>query len=282
MAQAADYNSTWAGAVRAAANRGQLSHAVILTGEGDKLSPARYIAAAHLCRSEGQRPCLQCNACRKVMEGIHPDVTEVRDDDRKELAVDTIRALRQDVYIRPNEGERKVYLFTDCAQLNERDQNVLLKIVEEGPAYAAFVFCADTLHALLPTIRSRCVEWKLRGGDEDARDDTARDLCRAFASGQLLPVSQYLVGLENKRLKREQLQQLLEAGWRAAAEALLAAYGKPDPADIPGAEELRRGLTVRQLRGLTELMKRYCLECRYNVGVGHVLGALCAGWEKLL
>ena len=96
MAQAADYNSTWAGAVRAAANRGQLSHAVILTGEGDKLSPARYIAAAHLCRSEGQRPCLQCNACRKVMEGIHPDVTEVRDDDRKELAVDTIRALRQE------------------------------------------------------------------------------------------------------------------------------------------------------------------------------------------
>ena len=51
---------------------------------------------------------------------------------------------------------------------------------------------------------------------------------------------------------------------------------------FPGAEELRRGLTVRQLRGLTELMKRYCLECRYNVGVGHVLGALCAGWEKLL
>ena len=45
MAQAADYNSTWAGAVRAAANRGQLSHAVILTGEGDKLSPARYSAA---------------------------------------------------------------------------------------------------------------------------------------------------------------------------------------------------------------------------------------------
>ena len=33
---------------------------------------------------------------------------------------------------------------------------------------------------------------------------------------------------------------------------------------------------------LTELMKRYCLECRYNVGVGHVLGALCAGWQELL
>ena len=50
MAQVADYNSTWAGTVRAAANRGQLSHAVILTGEGDKLSrpaisPRRTCAA---------------------------------------------------------------------------------------------------------------------------------------------------------------------------------------------------------------------------------------------
>ena len=128
MAQAVNENSTWVRAVRSAARRGQLSHAVILTGEGDKPSAARFIAAAHLCRGEGERPCLRCNACRKVMEGIHPDVTEVKDADRKELAVDTVRALRQDVYIRPNEGERKVYLFTDCAQLNERDQNVLLKI----------------------------------------------------------------------------------------------------------------------------------------------------------
>ena len=65
-------------------------------------------------------------------------------------------------------------------------------------------------------------------------DDTARDLCRAFASGQLLPVSQYLVGLENKRLKREQLQQLLEAGWRAAAEALLADVRNQGVAAISG------------------------------------------------
>ena len=209
MAQAEVYNSTWASAVRAAVNRGRLSHAVILTGEGDKLSPARYIAAAHLCRSEGQRPCLQCNACRKVMEGIHPDVTEVRDDDRKELAVDTIRALRQDVYIRPNEGERKVYLFTDCAQLNERDQNVLLKIVEEGPAYAAFVFCADTLHALLAVCG------------------------RSGSCGE-------------------------------------------------GAEALRSVFDRRQLQALTDLFRRYCSECQYNVGVGHVLGALNAELTDIL
>ena len=147
MAQAVNENSTWVRSVRSAARRGQLSHAVILTGEGDKPSAARFIAAAHLCRGEGERPCLRCNACRKVMEGIHPDVTEVKDADRKELAVDTVRALRQDVYIRPNEGERKVYVFPDCALLTEADQNILLKTVEEGPPSAAFLFCAGSAAA---------------------------------------------------------------------------------------------------------------------------------------
>ena len=282
MAQAADYNSTWAGAVRAAANRGQLSHAVILTGEGDKLSPARYIAAAHLCRSEGQRPCLQCNACRKVMEGIHPDVTEVRDDDRKELAVDTIRALRQDVYIRPNEGERKVYLFTDCAQLNERDQNVLLKIVEEGPAYAAFVFCADTLHALLPTIRSRCVELRLEGQDAAAEEnEAAAELCRVLARRDPLALAAHLTGLEHRRMKREQLLAMMEGAWQASADALLAVCGRSGGCG-EGAEALRSVFDRRQLQALTDLFRRYCSECQYNVGVGHVLGALNAELTDIL
>lgn len=284
MAQAVNENSTWAKAVRAAAAQGRLSHAVILTGEGDKLPAARYIAAAHLCRGEGQRPCLRCNSCRKVLEGIHPDVTEVREDDRKELSVDTIRTLRQDVYIRPNEGERKVYLFTDCGQLNERDQNVLLKIVEEGPPYAAFIFCADSPAALLETIRSRCVTVKCGDGAEEPMSEGAGDLCRAFATGRLLPVTSLLVGLENRRLKREDLRTLLRDTWRAAAEALLLWQGKVRPETVCADEArlLAGKLSKRQLAGLCDALRQYAVECDYNVGVGHVLGALAVKWEELL
>lgn len=274
MAQAVNENSTWAKAVRAAAAQGRLSHAVILTGEGDKLPAARYIAAAHLCRAEGGRPCLRCNSCRKVLEGIHPDVTEVRDADRKELSVETIRTLRQDVYIRPNEGERKVYLFADCTQLNERDQNVLLKIVEEGPAYAAFVFCADAVHSLLPTIRSRCVALRLDTPEESVREDeNAAALCRALVKKDIPALTGYLTGLENRRMKREQLLAMMEGAWQTAADALLAGYGKPCGET---AQLLCRAFSRRKLQILTELFRRYCDECQYNVGVGHVLGALGA------
>ncbi len=282
MAQAVNENSTWVRAVRSAARRGQLSHAVILTGEGDKPSAARFIAAAHLCRGEGERPCLRCNACRKVMEGIHPDVTEVRDADRKELAVDTVRALRQDAYIRPNEGERKVYLFTDCAQLNERDQNVLLKIVEEGPPYAAFVFCADTLHALLPTIRSRCVELRLDGGEETpGEDEAAAALCQILAKRDALALTGHLTALENRRVKREQLLAMTEGAWQITAEALLAKCGKPGGCG-DAAQALCRAFDRRQLQALTALFRRYAGECQYNVGAGHVLGALNAELIALL
>ena len=282
MAQAVNENSTWVRAVRSAARRGQLSHAVILTGEGDKPSAARFIAAAHLCRGEGERPCLRCNACRKVMEGIHPDVTEVKDADRKELAVDTVRALRQDVYIRPNEGERKVYLFSDCAQLNERDQNVLLKIVEEGPPYAAFVFCADTLHALLPTIRSRCVELRLDGGEETpGEDEAAAALCRILAKRDALALTGHLTALENRRVKREQLLAMTEGAWQITAEALLAKCGKSGGCG-DAAQALCRAFDRRQLQALTALFRRYAGECQYNVGAGHVLGALNAELIALL
>lgn len=276
MAQAENHNSTWGKAIRAAVQNGRLSHAVILAGEGDKVQAARYIAAAHLCRADSGRPCLQCNACRKVLDRIHPDVTEVQDNERKELPVETIRALRQDAYIRPNEGERKVYLFTDCAQLNERDQNVLLKIVEEGPPYAAFVFCADAVHALLPTIRSRCVELRMDAPTLDAQEgEAAAELCRVIARREPLALTAHLTALENRRLKREQLLPMVEGAWQISADALLSRCGKPGACG-EAADMLRRAFDRRQLQALTDLFRRYCDECQYNVGVGHVLGALGA------
>ena len=282
MAQAENHNSTWGKAIRAAVQNGRLSHAVILAGEGDKVQAARYIAAAHLCRADSGRPCLQCNACRKVLDRIHPDVTEVQDSERKELPVETIRALRQDAYIRPNEGERKVYLFTDCAQLNERDQNVLLKIVEEGPPYAAFVFCADAVHALLPTIRSRCVELRMDAPPLDAQEgEAAAELCRVIARREPLALTAHLTALENRRLKREQLLPMVEGAWQISADALLSRCGKPGACG-EAADMLRRAFDRRQLQKLTDLFRRYCDECQYNVGVGHVLGALGADLVKTL
>lgn len=269
--------------LRAAASRGALSHALILSGAGDRNAAAHYAAAALECTGT-DKPCLTCAHCRKVLADIHPDVLTVRDDEHAELSVDVIRGVRTDAFIRPNEGACKVYIFPDCTRLNEKDQNVLLKTVEEGPPYAAFVFCTDSPSALLETVRSRCVLLKYDAVSEDALPTEAEQLCRAFARGKVLPVTTYLVALENRRMKREELRDVLRSAWCAAAEALLLQMGKqtPDPACGETAQALARGLTARQLRQLTALLEKYSGECEYNVGAGHVLGALAVEWEELL
>lgn len=283
MAQLLPENSTLERAVRRAAEQGRLSHAIVLSGDGGLTDAARFIAAAHVCEGT-DRPCLRCRHCRKVLEGIHPDVSVIRDTEHRELTVDAVRALRQDVYIRPNEAARKVYIIADSRQLNERDQNVLLKIVEEGPPYAAFIFCTDSPAALLETVRSRCVLLKCDAPAPDALPPEAKQLCRAFARGKLLPVTTYLVSLENRRMKREELRDVLRGAWCAAAEALLLQMGKavPDPACGETAQALAGGLDRRRLYGLTALLEKYSGECVYNVGAGHVLGALAVEWEELL
>lgn len=283
MVQLPQENSIFTRTVRRAAGEDRLSHAVILTGRGDLTAAARFLAAAHVCEGT-DRPCLRCRHCRKVLEGIHPDVSVIRDTEHRELTVDAVRALRQDVYIRPNEAARKVYIIADSRQLNERDQNVLLKIVEEGPPYAAFIFCTDSPAALLETVRSRCVLLKCDAPAPDALPPEAEQLCRAFARGKLLPVTTYLVSLENRRMKREELRDVLRGAWCAAAEALLLQMGKavPDPACGETAQALAGGLDRRRLYGLTALLEKYSGECVYNVGAGHVLGALAVEWEELL
>ena len=237
--------------LRAAAKRGALSHSLIFSGSGDRVSAARYAAAAMECTAES-KPCLACPACRKVMQDIHPDVTFVRDAEHKELSIDTVRAMRADAFIRPNEGARKVYIFEDCTILTEKDQNVLLKLVEEGPAYAAFFFCAENPAVLLQTIRSRCVEVKLSPTVEEggAPDELALELARLIAEGSRASRAAFLAKLETQKVTRDDLSSLFEGTRLLLSSALLGQYGVSVPErDLRIARSLASRLTKAKLLG---------------------------------
>lgn len=270
--------------LRAAAANGALSHALIFSGSGDRAAAARYTAAAMECTGV-QRPCLACPACRKVMQGIHPDVISVRDAEHKELSADTVRAMRADAFIRPNEGARKIYIFEDCTILTEKDQNILLKLVEEGPAYAAFFFCAENPAALLQTIRSRCAEVKLAPAAQEraAPDENALELARRIAKGTRASRAAFLTRLEAGKVSREALADLFEQARLLLAGALLLPYGSPPRA---GTEEvvqfLASCLTKPQILCTIDLLQTYRSHCSYNVGVGPTLGGFAVELEEIL
>ena len=260
--------------IREAANRNALGHAVILSGQGDLEAAARFTAAAMQCQgTAGERPCGVCPACRKVMESIHPDVTVVQDPEHKNIAVSVLRDMVADAYNLPNEGNRKIFIFPDCGLLDPKAQNVLLKVVEDGPSQAAFLFCAENSAVLLPTVRSRAVEWKLSPSREEGAESgpKARELVKLIGGGRAVELAAFCTELENSKMTREDLQSMLSDARDLLAEGLAACYGA---GGSPLAHELARSMGKAKISAAADTLGSFIRQCNYNVGVGHLTGAL--------
>ena len=146
--------------LRQSLSKGHAPHFYLISGPAGsgKHTLAKLLSAALMCGSGG--PCLRCNPCRKVMADIHPDCITVTDPEHKNVAVKIVRQIRDDMFIRPNEGNKKIYIFPQ--ELGVEGQNALLKILEEPPSYGVYILLSENPQQLLPTVRSRCVHLALQ------------------------------------------------------------------------------------------------------------------------
>ena len=238
-----------------------LSHAYLITGgSGEGRSAyARRLTQAYLCQGE-RPPCGQCLPCRKVAAGIHPDVSLIAPaEGKREISVDQVRSLRADAYVRPNEGRRKIYLIDPADSMNPSAQNAMLKVLEEGPPYTAFLLLTGQPGKLLDTVRSRCEHLALPPQEEPVDPqqlEKGANLARLLLEGDELAVAEGLAALEQEKLKSGQLMDLLAVAEEQAAHALIQ-------------NPRRASAVVRVLKTCRE-------NGVYNPGTGHVLGWLAA------
>jgi len=73
-------------------------------------------------------------------------------------------------------------------------------------------------------------------------------------------------------MKREELLETVDGAWYLTAEALLMKNGKVGGDEV--AAMLSRSFSTAVLNALNGVFDRYRSECRYNVNVGAVLGAM--------
>lgn len=281
-----------------------LSHAYLIAGPkgSGRHTLAKELAAAMVCTAPaGQRPCHKCPPCKKVLAGVHPDVNFISGGgEGKPIAVDQVRSLRSDAYVRPNEGQRKVYVLEGADQMNASAQNAMLKLLEDGPAYAVFFLLAENGSALLPTVRSRCETLELAPVSPAQAEEwlakafpgrTAEEIRRAALECQgilgraaaLLEGGQEEDGLEetarslSAALEGEDELALFEATQaldKLSREELTAVLDRTliqIGARLPGSQRPRRLLAA------AELLRRLRDGADLNANPGQVAGWLCAG-----
>ena len=279
-----------------------LSHAYILAGPSGtgKRTLGGVLSSALVCSGRGEPPCGHCPDCRKAGAGVHPDVIRIGLDG-KDISVSQIRELRADAYVRPNEAARKVYVLENAQTMNGSAQNALLKLLEDGPAYAAFLLLTDNAGNMLATVRSRC---ELLNLSPVTPAECREYLLTRFstlprervldAAGRCEGVLGRAVawleggGEEEERIREaaSRLASLLKDGGEGELLEYCVGLEKWDRDALSGlmdetVQQLRDGLLRgdapgRSLRliGHIQVLKE---ALSFHVGAGHIAGWLCVG-----
>ncbi|MBW8172117.1 DNA polymerase III subunit delta' [Ornithinimicrobium sp. Arc0846-15] len=247
---------------RAATHPASMTHSWLFTGPpgSGRSVAARAFAAALQCDRPGETGCGECEGCRTVMLGSHPDVTVVATNETF-IRVDRARELALAAASRPAMGKWRVIIIEDADRLNEQAADALLKTLEEPPPRTVWLLCAPTLDDLIVTVRSRCRHVRLGTPPVDAvaellieRDgiDPAMAHYAARAAQSHIGIAKRLATNEDARGRRRRLISIpvklssLGAALDSAADLVEEATAGAENTSGQDASEARAEL-LRQL-----------------------------------
>lgn len=298
---------------------GRIAHAFLLTGERGvgKKTAADYIAMTLLCEKGGDAPCGECRHCKRILENTHPDVIRPEKSGKKQIYNrETMRNICSDAYVKPNDCDSKVYIFTDCESVEESTQNLMLKLIEEPPDTAYFIFTTVSRSVFLPTILSRvitigipeCTETDcrmaladmgfseeaingaverfhgnigncvdyLKGGETAENAEICRSVIAAISAGDEYGL---LTALHRIGDNRNRIKLVLELADKTIRDACVARLGTAPMigCDPKGAEALSRKISMKRAELIHEAIGRVIVHCGMNMNVPSEISAfVCA------
>ena len=270
-------------AIRRLIRSGRIPHTVIIQGDSkeERDSAALLLAAGAVCPGDDP-PCLRCTACRKILDGAHPDMmTAVPSKSSKTgiLSLDDLRKQYVSQFsIKPNEAPLKIYFFPDADKLLREDsQNTLLKSIEEPPQNILFIFTVEKVKLLLPTVRSRAHLITLQRSftPDDRTVEAAQGIAQGIASLYEYDLLKALGSLGDKTAAANTLALVIEK----LRLALLLLSGVS--VDDPTAKLLARKLDRSRAIALTEVTHEALAKLKTNINLQLLLTWLCTQYRRI-
>jgi DNA polymerase-3 subunit delta' len=172
-------------ALRRAIAAERVPHAYLFSGPAGAplVDAALALACALNCTRTKGEGCGECDACSKIIAGIHPDVvTLVREGAAQIVPIESVRGqVIARLALPPHEAEVRMFVVEEATAMAPPAANALLKTLEEPPARTLFVLCTIAPEQLLPTIRSRCQRIRFASGDRTAGDPARAARIAEFA-----------------------------------------------------------------------------------------------------
>jgi len=104
------------------------------------------------------------------------DLQEV--DSAQYTGVDNVRDIRMSANLMPMGGKMRAWIMDECHRMSPQAQDALLKLLEDTPKRSMFLLATTDPGKLLPTVRSRCVQFQVESPEEDVLAKHLRDVSR--------------------------------------------------------------------------------------------------------
>lgn len=136
----------------------RISHAYLFYGPegvGKELTALTFAQTLFCKRREDYTYCNLCEICRKIKSNNYPDLKTVQPEGMN-VKIEQIREIQKDIFYKPIDGRRKIYIIKEAEKMNAESANCFLKILEEPPHYGIFILLTVHPYQLPETIISRC------------------------------------------------------------------------------------------------------------------------------
>ena len=130
--------------LKAAIKNDRLAHAYVFEGQegvGKGLTAVEFTKAIN-CKNKGLG-CGVCSACLKIDKGNHSDINIIRPSGNSIKNVQ-IEEFQNNIFLKPYESHKKVFIIEDSDTMTISAQNRLLKILEEPPEYGIIILILKT------------------------------------------------------------------------------------------------------------------------------------------